>query len=85
MAAINTFYKKNYTEQELKECYDWFEQHQAQFPASLDMEGGIHIPDLHRTVDSLVHKLRKQADGHGIYNGLLANLMMIRHRLEEQL
>ena len=82
MAPVNTFYKKNYTAEEIHECMDWFQQRLSQLPPTLDF-GSAHVPDLPRTVRRMVNVLQNQMNDKGTYNGQFAVLLQIRQVLKD--
>ncbi len=83
--AENKHFKQQYTQEEVEECFRWFEQHTDQLPASLQLSPSMNIPDLRATVETYVHKLRLQMSGKPAYSGQFAVLLMIREHLQEHL
>lgn len=59
-------YKPAYTQDEMKELFEWFEQHKEQLPNDLHYDNATYIPDLRRSVDSMVRCLK----GKGINTSL---------------
>ncbi|MBO4802887.1 MAG: hypothetical protein J5545_13655 [Bacteroidaceae bacterium] len=83
MAAVNTCFKKSYTLEEVKECYEWFQQRMDKLPPSLEMPAA-HIPDLHRTVQRMIKVLQRQMNERGTYNGQFAVLEQMRVILQKE-
>ncbi len=82
--AYNTQFKKGYTEQEIKECYAWFEQNMERLPQSLTLDKSMKIPNLHVTVPQMMHKLQHQLKRNSIFYGQFANLLYIKECLLKQ-
>ncbi len=81
--AENNHFKQKYTPEETEECFQWFEQHADQLPASLQLSPSMNIPNLRATVEAFVHKLRQQMGSKTAYSGQFAVLLMIREHLRE--
>lgn len=85
MEGLNTYFKKEYTEQEMTECFEWFEQNKDRLPHTLEVGNDMKLSNVPATVERMVHILRKRALGRSIYSGFFANLLLIRHEIEKQL
>ena len=85
MERSNKYFKKEYTEQEMNECFEWFEQNKNRLPRTLELGDDMKVPDVPATVERMIHILRKRAEGRKVYSGFFANLLLIRHAIEEQL
>lgn len=83
MAAFNTFYKKNFTPEEIHESMEWFRQRMDKLPPALPY-GSADIPDLPRTVAQMMKVLQRHMNEKGTYNGLFSILLKIRQLLQEQ-
>lgn len=81
----NKHYKPAFTQEEMEECFSWFEQHLDELPPSLQLSPSLNIPDLRTTATNLVHKLRQQMGSRPVYSGQFAVLLMIREHIQEQL
>lgn len=79
---VNTFYKQHYTEEEVEECFQWFEQREGQLPPSLSIPS-MEIPDLPATAKRMVIKLRQQMKDNGVYSGMFSLLELIRSHLQK--
>lgn len=78
------FYKNTYTEAEMKELYEWFEAHMAELPQEMQLNDSSMIRNLPYTVQRMISMVRNHTnEGSTIYNGYIANLMLIRHRLQQ--
>ena len=84
MEGINIFFKKEYTEQEMSECFEWFEQNKDRLPRTLEVGGDMKLSDVPATVQRMIRILQKRAKNHTIYSGFFANLLFIRHEIEKQ-
>lgn len=80
--AINNHYKKQTTQQEREECYQWFEQHMDNLPKQLEM-GFMSINDVPRTAKRFIRKMRNQKENASIFEGQFAVLQMIREFAEK--
>ena len=82
--AGNKYYKKSFTEAEVKACFAWFERNMDRLPQSLELNVGVRIPDVSFTVQNLMHKLQHQMKGNPTYSGEFSNLLYIQHCIKEQ-
>ena len=85
MAARNTFFKKEYTEEEINECIQWFEQRRGKLPADFNINEGMKSYDLQKTVDRLIQFVKGRFPATSItFNGYAANLLYLRDLLQKQ-
>lgn len=84
MEGLNIYFKKEYKEQEMNECFEWFEQNKDRLPRTLEVGGVMKLTDVPATVKRMIHILQKRAKNHSIYSGFFANLLLIRHEIEKQ-
>lgn len=80
--GLNAFFKKSYTSSEVDECFNWFQQHIDQLPATLSIEGGLIFPDLRNTVNQMMSHLKKRVKGSPVYNGQFSLLLLIRDKVQ---
>lgn len=85
MEGVNIYFKKEYTEQEMNECFEWFEQNKDRLPRTLEIGNDMKMSNVPATVERMIHILRKRAQNRNIYSGFFANLLLIRHEIEKQL
>ena len=83
MAALNTHFKPQFTEQEREECFQWFEQHMNELPQTMLPIRSIRITDLPRTVRRMVDVLRKRMTNDHTFSGEFSFLLLIREKLRE--
>ena len=78
------FYKNTYAEAEMKELYQWFEAHMAKLPQELQLNESSVVRNLPYTVRRMINMVKGHTtEGSTIYNGYIANLMLIRHKLQQ--
>ena len=83
--AYHNNYKKSYTEQEIEECYAWFEKNMGSLPKSLTLDKCMNIPELHFTVRQMMNKLQQQLKTKkNIFSGQFAILLYIKECLLKQ-
>jgi len=84
MAAVNTHFKPSYTQEEIEECFQWFEQHMDQLPATLHSIKSMRFNDLPATVARIIKVLRPRMKLGRTFNGEFALLLQIREKVEEE-
>lgn len=85
MAARNTFFKKDYTAEEIDECIQWFEQRRGKLPMEFQIDPGMKSYDLQKTVDRLIQFVKGRFPiTSTTFNGYAANLLNIRDLLQKQ-
>ena len=78
------FFKASYTNEERKACIEWFERNMERLPKELTVDKSTTSRNLPYTVKRMMMMLRLHArPDSSVYNGYLANLMLIRQRLRE--
>ena len=80
----NMDYKTSYTKEEMAELADWFDANLTRMPASLEMNGFIHIADLPFTVKQVVENLRK-GQGSIAFSGQVHQFYLLRDAIEKVL
>ena len=62
-------YKNNYTKEEINELKQWFIDHQAQLPATFQMDATAHIQDIKHTVQALLAILENMDPAKTVFSG----------------
>lgn len=83
MAARNNQFKPIFTDEERKECFQWFEQHMDELPAEFSSIRSIRITDLPNTVRRMMTSLSHRNFSDGTFSGQFSLLLLIRHHLIE--
>ena len=79
-----SFFKEDYTKEEINEVISWFEDKMDRLPKTLRLNPSTVSNDLAFTVKSLSSLLKAQQERMSVnYSGYVAHLMLIRQKLKE--
>jgi hypothetical protein len=78
-----SYYKKQYTQEEVNEIIDWLNNHMDQFPKRLQLSDAILIEDLPKTLSSLMYNAKSNYRNVS-FSGLICKLFAIKDVLEKQ-
>lgn len=77
-------FKPSYSQEEMKELCEWFQQHKDELPKDMQLNNSTYIPDVARTVDAFLQAL-KGREINSRMAGLVAHLAAIRDKASEQM
>ena len=77
-------YKAVYTQEEVAELLEWFEQHSDHLPESMALGVEMNIPDVRKTVEAYIRMARVHGEDRS-FSGPIYTLMRIRAEIEKNL